>query len=158
LVSSASSGNGFDLVTIDASGTHTLVVCGGAACVEATAALAYPPRDYYRNRRQLVFGGSGGTDHAQHPTLHLPHAPPAAPPPRPTAPMVATLLGSNLRRGRDVAALRAADKIVFYGADGGQIGSAPLAGDGSVKVRVPAGVPLYIGLLKGSAPIFTMTE
>jgi hypothetical protein len=147
LVSSASSGNGFDLVTIDAGGTHALVGCGGAACVEATVALAYPARDFYRNRRQLVFGGAGGVDDAQHATVHFPDAP-----------MVATLLGANLRRGRDVDAFRAADRIAFLDASGNSIGSAPLAADGSAKVRVAAGVPVYISLLKGGTPLFTMTE
>src|SRR5262249_5209507 len=38
------------------------------------------------------------------------------------------------------------------------IGSAPLAGDGSVKIRAPAGVPLYIALQKGGTTLFQMSE
>jgi hypothetical protein len=149
LASSAAAGNGFDLVTIDIGQTtpKTLVACGGAACVEATAALAYPARGFYQNRRQLVFGGGADGADAKHAVVHFPDFP-----------MVATLLGANLRRGRDVAAFRQADHIALLGADGAAIGSAPLAADGSVKLRVPAGLPVYLSLQKGGTPLFTMTE
>jgi hypothetical protein len=147
LASSGSDGKAFDLVAIDATGTHTLVSCGGAACVEGTAALAYEPRSFYKNRRQLVFGGSADPADRGHAVVHFPDFP-----------MVATLLGANLRRGRDVSAFRQADRIALLGADGTTIGSAPLAGDGSVKLRVPAGVPVYLALQKGGTSLFTMSE
>jgi hypothetical protein len=147
LVSQASGGNGFDLVTIDAAGTvQPLVACGGAACVEATPALAHPARPFYQNRRQLVFGGDAAGDRA-HAVVHFPDAP-----------MVGTLLGANLRRGRDVTAFRAADHLAVLDADGHELGSAPLAADGSVKIRAPAATPLYLALTKGGAPLFQMTE
>jgi hypothetical protein len=139
----------FDLVAVDrVSGDRTPVLGGAGAQVEAVVALATPSdRPFYLNRRQLVFGGRDDAGDQGHATVYFPDAP-----------MVATLLGANLRRGRDVKAFRAADHLQLFGADGGPLGSAPLAGDGSVKVRVPAGVPVYLGLAQGSTALFTMTE
>src|SRR6185503_18287469 len=96
-------------------------------------ALRYPPRALYLNRRQLIFGGGQDPADPAHATVHFPDAP-----------MLATLLGANLRRGRDVSAFRRADRLVFLGADGGMLGTAMLAADGSARVRAPAATPLYI--------------
>src|SRR5262249_35767454 len=126
-------------------GTQTNLGIAGESQVEPTLALAYPPRPFYLNQRQLVFGGSSGGD-ATHATIHLPDAP-----------MVATLLGSNLRRGRHVEDFDV-DALAVYGADGSMVGSAPLERDGSVRVRVPAATPLYLGLLKGQTTVFRMKE
>ncbi len=48
--------------------------------------------------------------------------------------------------------------MTIYGADGNALGSAPLEVDGSVRVRVPAGTPLYIGLTKNGGSVFRMKE
>jgi hypothetical protein len=92
--------------------------------------------------------------------------------------MLATLLGDNLRRGRDVARFDAATALKIYeerpppapnppGLQGSQsvyvdrvsLGSVPLASDHSVKVYVPARKPLVLELVDGDGkPILTMGE
>jgi hypothetical protein len=148
LAAHAADGADFDLVAVDpVSGQRQVLLGATRAQVEAVAALAHPPRRPYLNRRQLVFGGAADGGDPAHAVVHIPDAP-----------MLATLLGSNLRRGRNPAAFRAADRVGFLDADGQLVGSAMLAEDGSVRVRAPAGVPLYLGLFTGSAPLFVMSE
>ena len=149
LASQQTSGMAFNLVEVDpvTHGTTNVVDCGGSACVEGVAAIAYPARGFYLNRRQLVFGGAGDGADATHAVVHFPDFP-----------MVATLLGANLRRGRDVAGFRSADHLTVRDANGADVGSAALAGDGSVKFRAPAGTPLYLALTKGGSTLFQMTE
>jgi hypothetical protein len=94
--------------------------------------------------------------------------------------MLATLLGANLRRGRNVDAFAKAvalkvyeerppasaspDPAAMMGAervytDRAPLGSVPLESDGSVKVTLPAGKPLILELVdKSGAAVFTMTE
>jgi hypothetical protein len=138
----------FDLVAVDvANGKRTTIIGGAGAQVDAVLALKYPARQLYENRRQLVFGGFQEVADLAHAIVHFPDAP-----------MLATLLGANLRRGRPVAEFRTADTIAFLDAGGNVVGTAPLRGDGSARVRVPAGKPLFIQLRKGSTPLFTMSE
>ncbi len=137
----------WDLVAVNPrTGARTTILAAPRAQLEAVLALKYPPRRLYLNRRQLVFGGSQDADSA-HAVVHFPDAP-----------MLATLLDANLRRGRPIAAYRGATSLVFLDADGAAIGMAPLASDGSARVRVPAGVPVVIRLASGAGTLFTMTE
>ncbi len=142
----------WDIVAVDrVTGARTTLVGGPRADVEAVLALTYPARPFYDNRRQLVFGvgDTEGVDSSDttHAVVHFPDAP-----------MLATLLGANLRRGRDVAGFRKATDIGFSDASGTLIGTAPLASDGSAHVIVPAATPLYIGLYQSGNPLFVMTE
>ncbi len=149
IMASVESGGQLDLVALDPrDGSRANLLTGGRSAVEAVIALRQEARTPYLNHRQLVFGvGPGGDVDAGHAVVHFPDAP-----------MLATLLGANLRRGRNPAAFRAATEVIFQNADGATIGSAPLAEDGSARVRVPAGVPLYLGLAAGGAPLFLMNE
>ncbi len=139
----------FKLSAVDVFGTtrgaRTDLGIAGASQVEPALALVYPPRPFYINQRQLVFGGEVGSD-PTHATVYFPDAP-----------MVATLLGSNLRRGRHVEDFDV-DGLAVYGADGNMVGSVPLQTDGSVRIRVPAATPVYLGLLKGQTSVFRMKE
>jgi hypothetical protein len=114
---------------------------------EGVLAIRHEARKMFLNRRQLVFGGLQDTSDPGHATVHFPDAP-----------MLATLLASNLRRGRDVDAFRSADRLVFFDADMNRLGEAPLAADGSARVRVPATRPVVIGLANGGNVVFQMTE
>jgi hypothetical protein len=148
MASHAGGGLDFDLVAVDPVTHERTTLLGGArAQLEAVVALRYEARPLYENRRQLVFGGAQDRSDAAHATVHFLDAP-----------MLATLLGANLRRGRDPTPFRAADRLVFFGADGGQLGSAMLAADGSARVRAPAGTPLYMALFNGGTPVFVMSE
>lgn len=132
--------------------TTLLTPAGGKAYVDAVIAYKYPTRALYNNRRQLVFGGAVADDKA-HAYIHMPDAP-----------MVFTLLTGNLRRGRPVEAFRAARELVIEsegmcpagtctrGQNGiyesrTKLGSAPLAEDGSVKIRVPSGQGVVMSLV-----------
>jgi hypothetical protein len=141
--SSAGTGN-YEVVAVEPhSGAQRVLVTGGTgARVDAVLVYKYPARELYDNRRQLVFGGSVGTD-AGHAVVHMPDAP-----------MVFTLLTGNLRRGRPVDAFRAAKFLAVYSeglctagcGPGGNgifemrtlLGTAPLADDGSVRVQLPS--------------------
>jgi hypothetical protein len=160
----------FALVAVDprSGARETLLASPGESLVEAVLALAHPAREMYLNRRQLVFGGgadpdaSGGAEFA---VVHLPDAP-----------LIFTLLTGNLRRGRPVELFRDASQIAAYeekrpppGTTSGNLGDiyqervllgrAPLAEDGSAKVRLPATLGLIIELQDGDGnPIVTMGE
>jgi hypothetical protein len=160
----------FDLVAVSPQdgAREVLLSSPGESLIEAVLALAYPARPLYRNRRQLVFGGAsdtGLTGGADFGVMHIPDAP-----------LIFTLLNANLRRGRPVELYRGASQIAIYeerpappgttsgnqGAiyqDRSLIGRAPLAGDGSVKVRVPAGRGVILELQDDSGtPVVTMRE
>ncbi|HEX5063676.1 MAG TPA: hypothetical protein VFV99_30065 [Kofleriaceae bacterium] len=119
---------------------------GGRAIVDAVLAYRFPARPLYLNRRQLVFGGTSTTDSA-HALVHFPDAP-----------MVFTLLTGNLRRGRPVDAFREATELVVKGADGNVLGKAALQDDGSAKIRVPSGTPVFLSLANGDKTVVQMTE
>lgn len=147
----------WDLVSVDSrTGARQVLLGGAGAQVEAVVALAHPPREPFYNRRQLVFGGGVDESEAGGPESAIIHFP--------DAPLVFTLLGANLRRGRPVELFRAATQLAIYreqpapagtssGAGVGGIyesrtllGRAPLADDGSARVRVPAGTGLILEL------------
>jgi hypothetical protein len=133
--------------------------------VEATLGHRRSATALFRNIPQLVFGGHETGD-----DLAIMHFPDLS--------MLATLLGDNLRRGRDVARFDAAVALKIYeerpppgpnpgGLQGSQmvyvdrvsLGSVPLASDHSVKVYVPARKPLILELVDGAGkPVLTMRE
>jgi hypothetical protein len=138
---------------------------GGKARVDAVLAYKFPARTMYLNRRQLVFGGSTDASDPGHAILHMPDAP-----------FIFTLLTGNLRRGRPVDAFRGAKYLAIYtegmcpagnctaGANGifesrALLGEAPLADDGSVRIRVPSTTGVVLELRDGNhTPIVTMGE
>jgi hypothetical protein len=147
-------------------GMQTDFITGAnGAAVDAVIAYKYPARPKYDNRRQLVFGGTADTADTEHALVHMPDAP-----------MVFTMLTGNLRRGRPVDAFRGATQLAVYteGAcpTGGcsantngiyqsrtLLGTAPLASDGSLRVRVPSKTGVVLELQDGSGkPIVTMGE
>jgi hypothetical protein len=132
--------------------TTLLAPPGGRAYVDAVLAYKYPARELYANRRQLVFGGTVNTDDLAHAIVHMPDVP-----------VVFTMLTGNLRRGRPVEAFRAARTLVIEsegmcpagtctrGTNGiyemrTEVGTAPLASDGSVRLKVPSGVGVVLSL------------
>ena len=161
----------YDLVALDPKAPVT----GGAlrtalmsdptrSIVEATLGYRRGETELFRNLPQLVFGGHAGAPAG---IMHFPDVP-----------MVATLLGANLRRGRDVQAMDAAVALKVYeelpppGPDpGGLVGSqsvylnrqvvgtAPFEADHSLKVYVPTQKPLILELVDAAGnPVMTMTE
>jgi hypothetical protein len=165
----------YELVAVDPSTgmrrPSPLATDAALSYVEATLGYKRSERILFDNLPQLVFGGhndsSSGTA-----TMHFPDVP-----------LLATLLGANLRKGRNVAAFDGAKALRAYvespppagtspshppaGLQGSQmvysqrmsLGSAGLAADHSLKVSVPAGKPIILELVDGSgAPLFTMSE
>lgn len=160
----------FALVAVDprSGARQTLLASPGESLVEAVLALAHPAREMYRNRRQLVFGGGADPDAsggAEYGVIHFPDAP-----------LTFTLLTGNLRRGRPVELFREASQLAVYeekrpppGTTSGNqgaiyqerelLGRAPLAEDGSAKVRIPATRGVILELQDGSGnPVVTMGE
>ena len=160
----------WDIVAINhRTGQRTTIIGGPGAQVEAVLALKYPDRTFYYNRRQLVFGGkvspadTGGNQYA---IIHFPDAP-----------LIFTLVNANLRRGRPVDLFDSGAQIAIYkenpapaGTTSGDgeggiyqnrtlIGTAPLADDGSARIRTLAGVGVILELQDASGnPLVTMKE
>jgi len=156
----------YDLVAFDprTASRTTLVAGSGRSVVEATLGYKRAENELFKNLPQLVFGGHSGAPAG---IMHFPDVP-----------MVATLLGANLRRGRDVQAMDAAVALKVYqdlpppgpnpgGLSGSQavyvnrqpLGTAAFEADHSLKVYVPVQTPLILELVDGSGnPVFTMTE
>ncbi|MCE9573761.1 MAG: hypothetical protein K8W52_11455 [Deltaproteobacteria bacterium] len=157
----------WDLVAIDPrTGDRQTLIGGAGAQVDAVFAFKAPARKPYLNRRQLVFGGSVNPALGDHAIVHMPDAP-----------LIFTLLTGNLRRGRPVEAFRGARRLAVYaeahapaGTTSGNtmsgiyesrqlLGTASLADDGSVKIKVPGGAGVVLELQDGSGkPIITMGE
>ncbi len=156
----------YDLVIVNRiTGARTpLIATAGRS--EQEAVLGWKrttPRQPFINSASLVFGGK--TDSSLPADRAVAYFP--------DAPMVSTLFDSNLRRGRDLAFVSPARRIVFYkaknpaGPGNGSmvsderelVGSAALLTDGSVKVNVPALAPVYYELQdsRGTA-LFSMSE
>jgi hypothetical protein len=160
----------YDLVAVNPIGgaRRTLQAGGGQAIVEAVLGYKRAERLLFTNTPQLVFGGhpdqpNTGTDAVMH---------------FPDTSVLATLLGANLRSGRNFEAMDAATALKAYveqpppsanpgNLSGSQmtytnrmaVGTAPLESDHSLKVLVPAGVPLILELVDGNGnPVFTMSE
>ncbi|HEY7957855.1 MAG TPA: hypothetical protein VII38_21280, partial [Polyangia bacterium] len=165
----------YDLDVIDPiSGARTQVAgFSGTASSVVEAELVYKrePHEMFDNYTQLIFGGHATPQmDAAHGIVHYPDLP-----------MLATLLGANLRTGRMVDLMRKATQVALYldnpppadlaaamaGQTGSQmvysnrtlLGTAPLASDGSVQLELPALTPMIVELQDASGkPVFTMTE
>ena len=148
----------YDLVVVDPiSGDRRVLLAGAQSEVEAVLATARPAPKPLRVR-PIAPGATATTALVHFPDL----------------PLLATLLDSNSRHGRDVTPLRAATRARFFthasppltcmtptdapcaGAMAApmgvyearrDVGSAPLQRDGSLFVKVPAGVPVLLELL-----------
>jgi len=148
---------------------RSLASDGSLSYVEAALGYKRGETELFSNLPQLVFGGqSGHSDISNNGIMHFPDVP-----------VLATLLGANLRRGRDVSAYDGAASVKFYKdvapppnsttaiipstalaySQRTPIGSASLMEDHSLKAIVPAGVPLILEVddAKGNA-MFTMSE
>lgn len=147
-------------------GARQLLLGGAGAQVDAVLALKHPARKLYENRRQLVFGGTVDPSLGSRASVYMPDAP-----------MVFTLLTSNLRRGRPLSAFERASHLAIYrenpapaGTTSGTgpggifqsrdlLGRAPLAKDGSVRFEAPAGAGVVLELQdSGGQPLITMGE
>lgn len=159
----------YDLVLVDptTNAQRTLVPGNTQSLVEPALGYKRAARQLFNNVPQLVFGG------------HYDPKVPAAIMHLPDVPMLATLLGSNLRRGRNVAAMDKGKALRVFevtaptsNTDANQLsgaekvysvrkplGSAELESDGSLKVALPVGKPLILELVDGAGKaVFTMTE
>jgi hypothetical protein len=162
----------YGLVAVDASGNRRPLTSDPAlSYVEATLGYKRSERILFNNLPQLVFGGHNDPPSGMA-TMHFPDVP-----------LLATLLGANLRKGRNVAAFDGAAALRAYvespppagttpanppaNLQGSQkvytnrtsLGSAGLQPDHSLKVAVPAGKPIILELVDSSGtPLFTMTE
>jgi hypothetical protein len=159
---------GLYAVLDDGSGTKRMLL-GDASQSYVEAALGYKraERLLFNNLPQLVFGGHSGQDSGNDAVMHFPDGP-----------VLATLLGFNLRQGRDVAAFDSAASLRVWkeapppntnpgGLMGSQmvysnrtlIGSAPFESDHSLKVFVPSKTPLILELVDGNGKsVFEMSE
>ncbi|HVR64906.1 MAG TPA: hypothetical protein VMU50_23575, partial [Polyangia bacterium] len=159
----------YDLVAVtEGSGARRALLSDPAlSIVEATLGYKRAARELFRNLPQLVFGGHGGGGGGDLAVMHFPDLP-----------LLGTLLGANLRHGRNVMALDGTAALRVYeeqpppgpspgGLMGSQqvysqrvtVGSAGLLGDHSLKVNVPARKPLILELVDGGGKaLFTMSE
>ena len=159
----------FDLVAVN---EHTgarrpLASDGSLSYVEAALGYKRAETMLFSNMPQLVFGGHKFTDADATAIMHLPDAP-----------MLATVLAANLRRGRNVAAMDKAVALKVYeeapppnASPGGlmgtqqvyvsrmSLGKAAFESDKSLKVYLPANRPLILEFVDGNdSPVLTMTE
>jgi hypothetical protein len=156
----------YDLVVVDPAAPAgarrtTLYACAPRACVQPVLAVK-------RERKPPYTHTIDPTDPA-HAVEYFPDLP-----------LLATLLGANLRTGRFVDAMRSATEVAVYevrppadlatgtaGRTGSAgvfqdlhlLGTAPLAADGSVKLQLPSLLPILFELRDGAGQaLFTMTE
>jgi hypothetical protein len=159
----------FDLVAVNekTGGRRPLASDPALSFVEGALGYKRAERLLFKNLPQLVFGGRNAGTSDDVGVMHFPDLP-----------LLATLLGANLRHGRNVGAFDGTASLRVYveqpppgPAPGGLMGSqmvfsqrslvgrAPLQGDHSLKVAVPARKPLILELIDGSGtPLFTMGE
>ncbi len=158
----------YDLVAVAADGTRRALASDPSlSYVEAALGYKRAERELFQNLPQLVFGGHGGpTMSSDTGVMHFPDLP-----------VLATLLGANLRRGRDVKAFDGTASLRVYRenpptsttpplmgsqmvySDRTLLGVAGLESDHSVKVAIPARTPLILELIDGNAkPLLTMQE
>ena len=161
----------FELAIVNEhTGAHRTVAADGTlSYVEAALGYKREERLLFRNLPQLVFGGrSGEGDYGAQAVMHFPDVP-----------VLATLLASNLRHGRNAEAFDKAVALKIYEehppsgpnpgnlvgtdipvyTDRTSLGSAKFESDKSLKLFVPAGKPLILELVdsKGNS-VLTMTE
>jgi len=160
----------WDVVAVNPrTGARQTLVGGAGQQVEAVLGIKQPFRQFFINKRQLVFGGkvdTAITGDAQHAAVHIPDAP-----------LIFTLLTANLRRGRPADLYRGAASVAFYGEGAASpgttsgntsdgiyqqrtfLGEVPLADDGSVRFLAPAGAPVVLELRDADdRPLVTMGE
>jgi hypothetical protein len=145
-------------------GAHRMLASDGTlSYVEATLGYKRGERLLFSNLPQLVFGGHHeDSSVGANAIMHFPDVP-----------VLATLLGANLRHGRNVQAMDKAVALKVWeetpptsmpapGTVGGSrsvIGQASFESDHSLKVLMPAGKPLILQLVDGSGnDVLTMTE
>jgi Hydrazine synthase alpha subunit middle domain/WD40-like Beta Propeller Repeat len=157
----------FELVAVNekTGARRALVSDPTLSFVEGALGYKRAERLLFNNLPQLVFGGHEGPPNDQG-QMHFPDLP-----------LLATLLGANLRQGRDIDAFKTGASLKVYidqpppgpGApvSGTQnvfssrspVGTAPLESDGSLRVLVPAGKPLILELVdRDGKSVFTMSE
>ena len=151
----------YDLVAVAADGTRRALASDPSlSYVEAALGYKRAERELFTNLPQLVFGGHGdaaGGAPADPGVMHFPDLP-----------VLATLLGANLRHGRDVKAFDGTASLRVYQenpptsltppltgsqmvfSDRKMLGVAGLESDHSVKVTIPSGTPLILELIDGS--------
>jgi hypothetical protein len=163
----------YDLVAvaIDGAGTRRPLASDPAlSYVEAALGYKRAGRILFDNLPQLVFGGHNDAGGGGAATMHFPDLP-----------LLATLLGANLRHGRNVEEFDKATRLQAFteapppvgttpanpppGLVNGvysqrtSLGTAPLAADKSLIVSVPSGKPLIFQLVDNDGnAVFTMTE
>jgi hypothetical protein len=154
----------YQLVAVnEQTGAHRVLASDGTlSYVEATLGYKRGERLLFTNLPQLVFGGHQESGVGSNAVMHFPDGP-----------LLATLLGANLRRGRDVAAMDKAVALKVYEEmpPPGQmtpgtlftsrnvLGQASFESDHSLKVLMPAGRPLILEFVDGGGkPVLTMTE
>jgi hypothetical protein len=135
---------------------------GTLSYVEATLGYKRGERLLFTNLPQLVFGGHEDASAGSGAIMHFPDGP-----------LLATLLGANLRRGRDVKAMDKAVALKVYEetppparmtpgslyTNRNVLGQASFESDKSLKVLIPAGRPLILEFVDGGGqPVLTMTE
>jgi hypothetical protein len=139
-----------------------LAADGTQSYVEAALGYKRTEQLLFRNLPQLVFGGHVDDASTSTAIMHFPDAP-----------VLATLLGANLREKRNVERMDRAVALKVYEEQppGSQMapntftgtlvarGQASFESDHSLKVFIPARTPLILEFVDGSgAPVFTMTE
>jgi hypothetical protein len=158
----------YDLVAVAEKGGARRALASDATLSYVEAALGYKraERMLFRNVSQLVFGGHANNSSADSGVMHFPDLP-----------LLATLLGANLRKGRNVEAFDVGTKLRVSieqappgpgaAVTGSQkvysqrtiVGTASLRDDKSLKVTVPARKPLIFEMLDDDDKVlFEMTE
>lgn len=162
----------FELVTVDPrDGSREILLTSSDSIVEAILVLPRPPpKPFIRTANNTDIPRS-----ESYATLHYTDLP-----------LLATIQGSNDRRGRRIEDLRRARTVRYFTQEAPpnscttsahpdcsgklsgteqvyesrvEVGSAPLAEDGSVYLRVPTKIPLFLELLdEAGTPIFRMEE
>jgi hypothetical protein len=156
----------YDLVLFDPTTRQIVATIAGGPGFQVDGVVAYRRslRRVFTDFPQLVFGGTsvGEAAGAGEAWAHFPDFP-----------MLATLLTKNNRGGRGLDDLEGGDTLAIYRSapppagdvDDGDafqslelLATHPLAADGSVFAKVPAGQPLVLELRRGGTALLTMTE
>jgi WD40-like Beta Propeller Repeat len=150
----------FALVAVNELSGARRVLASDGSLSYVEAALGYKRGEHllFSNLPQLVFGGHMEDPGTPTAIMHFPDAP-----------VLATLLGANLRRQRNVADMDRARALRVYeeipptsagvAATRTVLGTASFESDRSLKVQLPARKPLILEFIDGSgSPVFTMTE
>jgi hypothetical protein len=160
----------YALVAVSEQDGSRRLLAQDAALSYVEAALGYKrgETEQFVNLPQLVFGGHAGQDSGNNGVMHFPDVS-----------VLATLLGANLRRGRDVGAFDSvtslkvwkdtpppagfttadipANALAYQNLQA--IGSADLKSDHSLLALIPAQTPLILEFDDASGkPVFQMTE